>query len=107
MTFRLVRELAADGVSVAVACRVLNVSRSGFYDWSTRPPSARSLADAELTTTILQVHAMSRCSYGAPRVHAELRLGLGIACGRKRVARLMRAAQVAGISHRRKRGASA
>ena len=104
MTFRLVRELAADGVSVAVACRVLNVSRSGFYDWSTRPPSARSLADAELTTTILQVHAMSRCSYGAPRVHAELRLGLGIACGRKRVARLMRAAQVAGISHRRKRG---
>ena len=104
MTFRLVRELAADGVSVAVACRVLNVSRSGFYDWSTRPPSARSLADAELTTTILAVHAMSRCSYGAPRVHAELRLGLGIACGRKRVARLMREAEVAGISHRRKRG---
>lgn len=104
MTFRLVRELAADGVSVAVACRVLNVSRSGFYDWQVRPPSARAVADAELTATIVAVHQMSRCSYGAPRVHAELRLGLGIACGRKRVARLMKAAQVSGISHRRKRG---
>jgi len=65
MRFRLVRELAGDGVSVAVACRVLNVSRSEFYDWSTRPPSVRSLADADSTARILQVHAMSRCSYGA------------------------------------------
>ncbi|NCT92388.1 IS3 family transposase, partial [Cellulomonas sp. APG4] len=103
MTFRLVRELADDGVSVAVACRVLDVSRSGYYDWQVRPPSARAVADAELTATIVAVHQMSRCSYGAPRVHAELRLGMGIACGRKRVARLMRAAQVSGISHRRKR----
>ena len=104
MRFRLVRELADDGISVAVACRVLNVSRSGFYEWAGRPPSPRSLADAELTATILEVHRMSRCSYGAPRVHAELRLGLGIACGRKRVARLMRKAEVSGLSHRRKRG---
>jgi len=49
MRFRLVHELAADDVCVAVACRVAKVSRSGFYDWSPRPPSARSLADAELT----------------------------------------------------------
>lgn len=104
MTFRLVRELAADGISVAVACRVLKVSRSGYYDWQARPPSARAVADAELTTTILAIHQMSRCSYGAPGVHAELRLGMGIACGRKRVARLMRTAQVVGICHRRKRG---
>ena len=87
MTFRLVRELAGDGFSVAAACRVLDVSRSGFYDWSTRPPSARAVANAELTATIVAVHQMSRCSYGAPRGHAELRLGMGIACGRKRVAR--------------------
>ncbi|QCB92207.1 transposase [Cellulomonas shaoxiangyii] len=46
---------------------------------------------------------MSRCSYGSPRVHAELRLGLGLACGRKRVARLMRAAGLVGVCHRRKR----
>lgn len=81
----------------------LQPSRSGYYDWQVRPPSARAVADAELTATIVAVHQMSRCSYGAPRVHAELRLGMGIACGRKRVALLMRAAQVSGISHRRKR----
>ncbi|WP_426561340.1 IS3 family transposase [Angustibacter sp. McL0619] len=102
--FRLVRELAGDGVSVAVACRLLRVSRSGYYEWLGRPPSPRAVADAALTATIVQVHQMSRCSYGAPRVHAELRLGLGLACGRKRVARLMRAAGLQGICHRRKRG---
>ncbi|SDN99602.1 Transposase InsO and inactivated derivatives [Klenkia soli] len=89
-------------VPVAVTCRVLGVSRSGFYEWLGRPPSARAVADAELTTTISQIHAGSRATYGAPRVHAELRLGLGQACGRKRVARLMRAAGLVGVCHRRK-----
>ena len=103
MTFRLVRELAADGIDVAVACRVLNVSRSGYYDWRHRQPSALDVTDAWLTNTILAVHADSRCSYGSPRVHAELRLGLGIRCGRKRVARLMRQAGIAGIGHRGKK----
>jgi putative transposase len=83
---------------------VLGLSRSGYYEAASRPPSPRSVADAALTTTIAQIHQMSRCSYGAPRVHAELRLGLGLACGRKRVARLMRAAGLQGICHHRKRG---
>ena len=104
MMFRLVRDLAAAGVPVAVACRVLGVSRSGFHAWSSRPPSARSVADAQLTTTIVAVHEMSRRSHGAPRVHAELRLGPGIRCGRKRVARLMRVAGIGGICHQRIRG---
>lgn len=104
MMFRLVRELAADGIDVAVTCRVLKVSRSGYYDWRHCRPSDRDVADAWLTNTILAVHADSRCSYGSPRVHAELRLGLGVRCGRKRVARLMRQAQIAGIGHRRKKG---
>ncbi len=85
-----------------MACRVLEVSRSGYYDWRYRRPSDRDVADAWLTNTILDVHTDSRCCYGSPRVHAELRLGLGIRCGRKRVARLMRQAQIAGIGHRRK-----
>ncbi len=51
----------------------------------------------------MQVHADSRCSYGSPRVHAELQLGLGLRCGRKRVARLMRQAGIAGIGHRHKK----
>lgn len=100
----LVLELAADGFPVAVTCRVLGISRSGFYDAAARPPSARAVSDAALTVTIEAVHAMSRRSYGAPRVHAELRLGQGLRVGRKRVARLMRAAGLAGICHRRKRG---
>jgi putative transposase len=101
--FRLVRELAADGIDVAVTCRALGVSRSGYYDWLGRPPSARADTDAVLTAAIVQVHEASRATYGAPRVHAELQLGLGIRCSRKRVARLMRVVGMAGVCHRRKR----
>ena len=75
-----------------MTCRVLGISRSGFYEARSRPPSARAVADQGLTELIRQVHAMSRRSYGAPRVHAELRLGMGVQVGRKRVARLMQAA---------------
>jgi len=101
MTFRLVQELAADGVVVAVACRMLRVSTSGYYEWRVRAPSRRVMADAALTTQIIQIHTMSRESYGVPRVHAELRLGCGVRCGRKRVARLMRAAKLQGLHKRR------
>lgn len=86
-----------------MACRFLKVSTSGYYDWATRPPSPRAVADAELTTTIRRIHADSREIYGAPRVLAELRLGLGVHVARKRVARLMRADGLVGVSHRRKR----
>ncbi len=89
---------------VAVASRVLRVSRSGFHAWTRRPPSIRAVADEQLTATIVAVHEMSRRSYGAPRVHAEPRLGMGMPIGRKRIARLMRTAGISGIAHRRKRG---
>lgn len=102
MTLRLVRELAADGIPVAVTCRVLGLPRSTFYDATTRAPSMRAVEDARLTALIVEVHADSRGTYGAPRVHAELRLGLGLAVGRKRVARLMRDASIRGVCHRRK-----
>jgi transposase InsO family protein len=105
MIFRLVRELAARGVGVAVACRVLRVSTSGYYDWRGRPPSARALRDQELSAQIREIHTYSRGTYGAPRVHAELRLGRSVRCSRKRVARLMRQASLCGIyRRRRKRG---
>lgn len=101
MMFPVVAELAADGVPVRVACRVLRVSASGFYEWRNRPPSQRELADRELLETIRQIHSGSRGTYGSPRVHAELRLGLGVRCGRKRVERLMARAGICGV-HRRK-----
>ncbi len=103
MSYRLVRELAADGVHVAVACRVLRVSVSGYYEWRERPPSSRAVADQALSAEIAEIHTMSRGTYGSPRVHAELRLGRDVRCGRKRVARLMRIAGLQGAFRRRGR----
>jgi putative transposase len=88
---------------VSVLCRVLKVSRSGYYDWKDRPPSKRDRENAALTEKIREVHDRSRRTYGYPRVHAELR-ALGVRCSRKRVARLMRKAALQGcIRGRRKR----
>jgi len=85
---------------VVTMCRVLGVSPSGFWAWRRRGPSARARLDAELGDRILAAHATSRGTYGAPRIHADLRAA-GIHCGRKRVARLMRRAGVQGVHRRR------
>jgi putative transposase len=96
--------LAADGIDVAVACRVLGVSRSGYYEWRDRPKSAREQDNELLLKHIQRIHAESRGTYGWPRVTAELALGLGMAVNHKRVARLMRAAGLQGLYRRRRRG---
>jgi putative transposase len=98
--FRLI-EAEKAGHSVVRMCRLLGVSPSGYYAWRKRPPSARARADAALTTTIRAIHANSRGTYGAPRVHAELGDAHGVRCGRKRVARLMRTDGLAGACRRR------
>jgi putative transposase len=85
---------------VETMARTMGVSRSGFYAWQTREPSARDIADQELTELIRQIHAASRESYGAPRIHAELAESC-VHVGRKRVERLMKAAGLAGVSRRR------
>jgi putative transposase len=90
--------------SVSRLARVLGVARAGYYAWAARPPSARTLADQALTEQIRDVHTRSRGTYGAPRVHAELRLGLDVRVGRKRVARLMREHGLVGVHRRRGRG---
>jgi putative transposase len=63
---------------VAVMCRVFGVSRTGFHNWERRAPSDRALQDAWLTDKIKQIHEDSGGVYGAPRIHAELRLEHGI-----------------------------
>ena len=73
---------------------MLGVSESGFYAWRSRPPSARSIRHAWLTDIIRQIHLQSRGTYGARRVHAELRLGHRIMVGHNAVAMLMRRAGV-------------
>ena len=85
---------------LAAMARVLGVSKAGFYAWLHRPPCAYAEADAALLKRIKTVHASSRQTYGAPRVHAELR-NLGQAHGRTRTARLMRDAGLVGASHQR------
>ena len=98
--YRLIEAEKAEH-SVVRLCRLLGVSPSGYYAWRRRPPSARARADVAMPATIREVHAASRATYGAPRVHAELRDVHRIRCGRKRVARLMRAAGLVGVCRRR------
>jgi transposase InsO family protein len=75
---------------VAVMCRVFGVNRTGFHNWERRAPADRALQDAWPTEKIKQIHDASRGVYGAPRIHAELRMEHDIRVGRKRVARLMK-----------------
>ncbi|MGH2411548.1 MAG: IS3 family transposase [Chloroflexota bacterium] len=86
--------------SVLRLCRVLGVSPSGYYAWRKRAPSARTQQDQGLTARIRVLHETSRRTYGAPRIHADLQAS-GLCCGRKRVARLMRAARIVGCHRRR------
>jgi putative transposase len=82
---------------------VLGVTRAGFYAWRQRGPSRRALGDAELAALSGRVFVESLETYGAPRVHAELREAHCVRVGRKRVARLMRQLELDGISRRGKR----
>ena len=86
---------------IATMCRLLEVSTSGYYAWRGRAPSSRAHTDAALLERISAIHARSRGTYGAPRIHAEL-AAQGHRVGRKRVARLMRKADLAGVSRRRR-----
>jgi len=86
---------------VGMMCRLLSISRSGFYAWRDRPPCARKLRDLELRVTIRTIHRRSRETYGSPNIHAELHDDHGIRVGRKRVARLMRADGLRGATLRR------
>ncbi len=85
---------------VAVMCRVLGVSRSGYYRWRKAKPSARAREDERLKPEVAAVHAESHNTYGSPRVHAEL-VERGFEVGRNRVARLMRQMGLSGTSPRR------
>ncbi len=88
---------------VSLLCAVLEVSKSGFYAWTTRAPSDRTLSDAWLSERIKEIHGAARGVYGARRIHAELRHAHGVRIGRKRVERLMREGGLSGLV-KRKRG---
>jgi putative transposase len=98
--FRFVSDYAEE-YGVKRLCTVFEVSRSGYYDWRRRPESKHATRDAELGSLITEIHQRSRTTYGAPRIHAELRR-LDHRCGRKRVARLMASHGLVGAHARRK-----
>lgn len=86
--------------SISLMCRLLNVSRSGYYAWLHRKPCERRKLDALLAAEIEHSHAASRGTYGAPRIQVDL-LELGYSVSKKRVARLMREVAVEGVSRRK------
>ncbi len=100
-TYRFIADQAAQH-SVRLLCRVLDVSRSGYFAWRNRPPAARARADQALTEQIRQIHEHSRQTYGSIRVRAALR-ERGEVVGRRRVARLMRRAGLRGVHGQRRR----
>ena len=87
-------------VPIGRRCHLLGVSRSGYYAWRTRGPSRRAHGDVALVVAMRRIHAEVDRSYGSPRMHREL-VGEGMACGRHRVARVMRAAGIQAKQTRR------
>jgi putative transposase len=101
MRFHFIDEHRAE-FPVRLMCRVLDVSRSGYYAWRKRPPSAREMANQKLLEEIKAVHKQSRGRYGSPRIYEAL-LRLAIRCSRKRVARLMRQHGIRAKGRRRRK----
>jgi transposase InsO family protein len=85
---------------ITLLCRVLGLARSGYYAWRVRSVSGREERDQQLTSQIQTIFTDSRRTYGSPRVHAELQ-AQGVRTARKRVARLMRQAQLQARPRRR------
>ena len=90
----------AAGHGVKHCCELFEVSRAAYYQRKAAVPSARAVTDAELTEKITAVHTESKGTYGSPRVHREL-VKRGVACGRRRVRRLMRRAGLEGRCKKR------
>lgn len=99
MKYALIEAEKADS-PITKQCAWLGVSRAGFYAWRARPPSAHAKKDERLGVLIREAHERSRCTYGSPRVHAELS-EQGEKVSRKRVARLMQKQQLVARQRRR------
>jgi putative transposase len=86
---------------IARMCRVLGVSKSGYYCWLSRPPSLRALDDEVMTEKIVSIHAQSRQTYGYRRIRDELDDAHGEHVSKHRVARLMKIAGIEGVTRRK------
>ena len=100
MKYRMIQR-CRESFSIRMMCRCLCVSPSGYYAWTTRPPSPRAQANARLLMQIRQLHADQDGVTGSQRIWEDLRYA-GERCGRHRVARLMRRAGLQGMPQRRR-----
>lgn len=89
MKYRGIVLLSSEGHSVQSCCELFDVSTSGYYDWKSRDPSARSKANETLKIKIKEIHKESKGTYGSPRIKASLERQ-GQKVGEDRVAKLMR-----------------
>jgi len=87
---------------ISLMSRMLGVNRTAYHRWEGRAPSQRAMEDAFLTERIRAIHAAKRSVYGAPRIHAELRMAEGIRVSRKRVERLMAEAGISGLVEKKR-----
>lgn len=104
MKYPVVATLTGQGLSVAKVCKLLGLSRSGFYEWANRGtnPSDQEIRRRELAVMIRKIHADSRCVYGSRRVHAELTMGLGIRVSKPMVEKIMASNNIYGLPTKRK-----
>ena len=102
MKYRLI-EAEKSEHRISRLCKVLGVTRQGYYAWRRRGPSLRQLGDDELAKLIVTIYDGSHQTYGAVRINDELRDEHELHVGRKRVARLMRRLEIQGVSRRGKK----
>jgi putative transposase len=98
--FQLVETMVSERIPVKLCCKVLEVSRSGFYAWLDRPESERKRANGVLIEQIKSIHKSSRGTYGLPRIKADLK-NVGVSCGKARLENLMKKAGISGLIKRR------
>jgi transposase InsO family protein len=88
--------MVSEKIPIQLSCFVLNVSRSGFYQWKTRPESERAKSTKELSAQIQKIHSESRGTYGMPRILEALKKD-GKFCGKERVVKIMKKLSISGI----------
>lgn len=95
----MVEQMKSKGVEVKLSCKILGISRSGYYAWQERPMSLRFQHNQRLVEKIQNIHQESRNTYGVPRVVAQLKKE-GEMCGKNRVAKLMKQANLSGVAQK-------
>ncbi len=96
----MVKQMSIEDFDVKLLCRVLGVSRSGYYAWLKRPISEREKQNQQITTKVIEIHKDSRGTYGVPRVTRKLR-EVGFNCGKNRISSVMRKADIFGVAKKR------